>query len=208
MLAEGLREVFVDSGSVTEVCLVRGLEAAAEAAVARPDAFVIEVGAAIAPELPKRLGTMRRCAPRAKLVLLCSGRDTEHRLQQLGEPVGVTTVSVRSGTRELMEAVGIPEDQPEEEKVARIRPLPAPVRSAVPLTARERDVLEHVSRGLTTAQIGRLLGISTKTIDNHKQRIYMKLEVQSQAHAVAVAVRMGLINPGFSHAHAVVASAS
>jgi DNA-binding CsgD family transcriptional regulator len=39
------------------------------------------------------------------------------------------------------------------------------------------------------------MGISPKTVENHKQRIFSKLGVQNQAHAVAVAVRQGLVDP-------------
>jgi DNA-binding CsgD family transcriptional regulator len=39
------------------------------------------------------------------------------------------------------------------------------------------------------------MGISPKTVENHKQRIFAKLGVQNQAHAVAVAMRSGLVKP-------------
>jgi DNA-binding NarL/FixJ family response regulator len=71
---------------------------------------------------------------------------------------------------------------------------PSTVRdtSAV-LTSREREVLEFIGEGCTTWEVSRHLGISRKTVENHKQRIFAKLDVQNQAHAVAVAVRRGLI---------------
>lgn len=37
--------------------------------------------------------------------------------------------------------------------------------------------------------------VSAKTIENHKQRIFAKLEVQNQAHAVAKAHRLGILRP-------------
>jgi DNA-binding NarL/FixJ family response regulator len=61
------------------------------------------------------------------------------------------------------------------------------------LTKREREVLRHVASGLTTASSAERLGVSAKTIDNHKQRIFGKLGVQNQAHAVSVAHRMGIL---------------
>ena len=36
--------------------------------------------------------------------------------------------------------------------------------------------------------------ISAKTVENHKQRVFRKLDVQSQSHAVSVAMRLGLLN--------------
>jgi DNA-binding NarL/FixJ family response regulator len=71
-------------------------------------------------------------------------------------------------------------------------PLPDPL---VVLTDRQLEVLVCVGMGLAAHEIAARLDISPKTVDNHKQRIYARLGVQSQAHAVAVAMRAGLI-PG------------
>jgi DNA-binding CsgD family transcriptional regulator len=64
------------------------------------------------------------------------------------------------------------------------------------LTGRQLDVLVLVGMGLGAREIAERLRISPKTVDNHKQRIYARLGVQSQAHAVAVAMRAGLIPAG------------
>jgi DNA-binding NarL/FixJ family response regulator len=61
------------------------------------------------------------------------------------------------------------------------------------LTGRERDVLALVGAGCTTREISDRLSISRKTVENHKQHIFSKLQVRNQAHAVAVAMRAGLI---------------
>lgn len=61
------------------------------------------------------------------------------------------------------------------------------------LTSRERAVLTLVGSGCTTREISGRLAISRKTVENHKQRIFNKLQVRNQAHAVAVAMRAGLI---------------
>jgi DNA-binding NarL/FixJ family response regulator len=63
------------------------------------------------------------------------------------------------------------------------------------LTSREIDVLSLVGSGFTTREISVKLGISPKTVENHKQRIFSKLGVQNQAHAVAVALRSGVLQP-------------
>lgn len=63
------------------------------------------------------------------------------------------------------------------------------------LTAREVDVLNLLGAGHTSQEISERLAISRKTVENHKQRIFTKLDVQNQAHAVAVAVRHGFITP-------------
>jgi DNA-binding CsgD family transcriptional regulator len=57
------------------------------------------------------------------------------------------------------------------------------------LTAREREVLSLIAKGLAGKQVAKLLRISPKTVEQHKTRIYGKLGVANQAEAVAVAGR-------------------
>jgi DNA-binding NarL/FixJ family response regulator len=64
------------------------------------------------------------------------------------------------------------------------------------LTEREREVLSAVGSGATTREISKQLGISAKTVENHKHRIFAKLDVHNQAHAVSVAMRAGLLTMG------------
>ena len=57
------------------------------------------------------------------------------------------------------------------------------------LTAREREVLRLLARGLTNAQIGRTLFISEKTAGHHVSRILSKLGVRNRAEAATRAAR-------------------
>jgi protein AroM len=59
------------------------------------------------------------------------------------------------------------------------------------LTPRERDVLSLVARGFAGKQVARHLGISPKTVEQHKTRIFSKLGVPNQAAAVSVAMGAG-----------------
>jgi DNA-binding CsgD family transcriptional regulator len=59
------------------------------------------------------------------------------------------------------------------------------------LTAREREVLDLLRQGLTNAEIGNRLFISTKTAEHHVGRVLAKLGVRSRAEAAAVAVELG-----------------
>jgi DNA-binding NarL/FixJ family response regulator len=60
------------------------------------------------------------------------------------------------------------------------------------LTAREREVLKLLARGLTQLDIAGKLVISPKTVGTHIQRILTKLGVHSRAQAVVFAHREGL----------------
>ena len=54
------------------------------------------------------------------------------------------------------------------------------------LTAREREVLNLLARGLSNRDIAEQLVITNKTVKNHLSRIYEKIGVHSRAEAVAL----------------------
>lgn len=64
-------------------------------------------------------------------------------------------------------------------------------RSSFKLTRREVDVLELLVSGLRSKEIGQELSISRKTVATHIQNILMKLDVHSQAQAIAAALSSG-----------------
>ncbi len=67
---------------------------------------------------------------------------------------------------------------------------------AVPLTARETQILNYVANGNTNKQIAGALQISEQTIKNHVSAILRKLNANDRAHAVVLAMRRGWISAG------------
>ena len=61
------------------------------------------------------------------------------------------------------------------------------------LTARELDILCHVARGLSNAEIAERVFISEKTVRNHLTNIFSKLDVDSRAKAIVRARQGGLV---------------
>ena len=58
---------------------------------------------------------------------------------------------------------------------------PAPADSELDqLTAREREVLQHIARGYMYKEIGRRLSISTKTVEAHVSAVLRKLQLSSR----------------------------
>jgi DNA-binding NarL/FixJ family response regulator len=68
--------------------------------------------------------------------------------------------------------------------------------NGVRLTPRELDVLRLLGLGLRAAQIGTALGVRPATVENHKRRVFAKLDVHGETQAVAVALRRGLLATG------------
>ncbi|MBV9680998.1 MAG: response regulator transcription factor [Solirubrobacterales bacterium] len=60
------------------------------------------------------------------------------------------------------------------------------------LSAREREVLRLIARGLENAEIAQELGISPRTAKNHVSNILAKLGLPSRIQAAIYAVRRGL----------------
>ncbi|MEN3274018.1 MAG: hypothetical protein V7636_2779, partial [Actinomycetota bacterium] len=61
------------------------------------------------------------------------------------------------------------------------------------LTPREVEILRLIAAGMITREIAGEIGVTIKTVENHKQRIFRKLDVQNQAHAVSIAIRRGML---------------
>jgi DNA-binding NarL/FixJ family response regulator len=66
-------------------------------------------------------------------------------------------------------------------------------RSVVALTQREADVLLLLADGHTYEAIGRRLEISPETVRTHLQKACDRLDASTRTHAVATAIRLGLI---------------
>lgn len=60
------------------------------------------------------------------------------------------------------------------------------------LTARERDVLEGLAKGLPNKTIAYDLGISPRTVEVHRANLMTKLEVRSLSDALRIAFAAGL----------------
>jgi PAS domain S-box-containing protein len=70
-----------------------------------------------------------------------------------------------------------------------------PVRAQAPtvdLTPQERKILCSLSRGVSTAGIGRELNVTPATVRNHVQHILRKLRVHTRLQAVLRAAREGM----------------
>ena len=91
------------------------------------------------------------------------------------------------------------------EMVARLLKAPPVAKASSPttnrsantprFTEREREILAAIARGERSKEIAARLGLTRRTIETYLTTIYLKLEVDSRAAAVAVALERGLLKP-------------
>jgi len=71
-------------------------------------------------------------------------------------------------------------------------PVPQPVAGG-PLTTREREVLDLVSRGFTYIEVAERIGVAVSTIRTHVRGVYTKLDAHNKTEAVFEARQLGLL---------------
>jgi DNA-binding NarL/FixJ family response regulator len=76
-------------------------------------------------------------------------------------------------------------------------PAPAtPARRPSELTDREFEVLVHLARGASNAEIAGALYLGETTVKTHVSRILAKLGLRDRTHAVVFAYEHGIVEPG------------
>lgn len=82
---------------------------------------------------------------------------------------------------------------------AYMRTAPTPLSPALNhITARERQVLRLVARGLSNAEIADVLFVSGNTVKTHVGNLLSKLHARDRAHLVIAAYEHRLVSPGDS----------
>jgi DNA-binding NarL/FixJ family response regulator len=67
-----------------------------------------------------------------------------------------------------------------------VRPDPAELADALPITRRQAEVLVLLGEGRSDAEIAHRLGISVRTVGHHVEHILERLEVSNRTAAAGV----------------------
>lgn len=192
------RDRFIRSGlahvvsSEPDITVVGHVATAADLATLvrteRPDVVLLEIDADEwdAPRLSAALRKLQRT-----LRVIGMHDQVSPDLARRAYQAGVrSTVNYSAGAEAVLSAIR------GRHAVAPVATLPtARTCTRTSLTSREVEILRCIAAGMLTREIAEELGITLKTVENHKQRLFRKLDVQNQAHAVSIAIRQGVLAP-------------
>jgi DNA-binding NarL/FixJ family response regulator len=196
VVREGIRHVLAGEPGFEVVGeAANGEQALALAEAHRPDVVVLDVtmpgesGLRVAPRL-------RAAVPGARVLIMSMHENAEYVRE--GVRAGASGYLLKdSAAAELRLAVravhaggtyfsthaalGLSGAAPPPPTVVEPEPPAAPAAPADGLTARERDVLAGIARGLTNKEIAAELGISHRTVETHRESLMRKLNIRTVA---------------------------
>jgi two-component system response regulator NreC len=194
-LLKGIRDFVV----VAEVDLSHLVKAAREYS---PEVFLVELTEAGLVGL-RRVATLMRAAPAAAVLILSSNENPSYIRAMLA--TGVKAYVLRSARNsELYEAIRAAQrgrrylDPRLSDSIAEMLLGTNDTAIRKPrtkrLSGREAQVLRKVAQGFTTKTIAETLGVSEKTIQTYRERIYDKLELRTRADLVHYAIAHRMLN--------------
>jgi DNA-binding NarL/FixJ family response regulator len=206
ILRSGLRAILSSDDSIEVVDEAEnGRLAVQRARRHRPDVVLMDVRM---PDLDGIAATaeLLKAAPATKVIILTTFEIDEYILGALRAGASGFLLK-RSSPEQLIAAIHTVADgdallSPSVTRrlIERVAAHPILSRDADPrldeLTAREREVLELVSQGLSNAEIAETLVLERTTVKTHVQRILTKLGARNRIEVVIVAYEWGLITPG------------
>jgi DNA-binding NarL/FixJ family response regulator len=153
----------------------------------QPDIVLFDAGADIATSA--RLLTELRDRHRPVCLILTYEHLTRAGIT-LAAQLGIDALVPHSQGLDTLQALL----QRHAEEVRSRSPAPEAAIGEHGLTDQERQIIAALSAGHTADRVAELLEISRFTVENIKRRIYQKMRVSNQSHAIARAAALGLID--------------
>jgi len=197
MVRQGLVGILKASGEVEVVGeAADGHEAVEKALETRPDVVILDVS------MPRLNGIeaarrIRKALPETRILVLTMHDDDEYVHKMVN--AGASGYILKDGAAwELVTAIQTLHAGKDYFTAQARKALNgfAPSASDDPiarLTDREREIFQLLTEGKRNAEIATLLGISPKTVDNHRTRLMEKIGVHSVSELLRFAARRGLL---------------
>ena len=167
-----------------------GIEAVEETLRLKPDVIVMDL------MMPKKTGVeattdILAALPETKIIVLTTfaASDAIARALELGAAGAVMKTAEDGELVSIIRTVASGGRVVSEE----IQKLLADDPPAEKLTARQMDILESVTRGLTNADIAKMLGLREQSVKEHISAIFAKIGAANRSEAVAITLRKQLL---------------
>jgi len=136
--------------------------------------------------------------PEIKIVALTMFEEISY-FNQMIEAGASGFLLKKTTTQELKKAIGlvlIDESYFSEEFMASVNKYIKPKQkdSTIHLTDREQEVLELICKGYSNTEIAKKLGVSSRTIDGFRAKLFEKTGAKNAPNLVMFALKNGLIN--------------
>ena len=167
-----------------------GVEAVEETLRLKPDVIVMDL------MMPKKTGVeattdILAALPETKIIVLTTfaASDAIARALELGAAGAVMKTAEDGELVSIIRTVASGGRVVSDE----IQKLLADDPPAEKLTARQMDILESVTRGLTNADIAKMLGLREQSVKEHISAIFAKIGAANRSEAVAITLRKQLL---------------
>ena len=204
VVRDGLRLLLEAQGGITVVGdAADGRETVRQVKRLRPDVVVMDIAM---PELNgiEAAQQIRESCPATQVIILSMYADKEHISRALqagakgfvmkesaGKEVVEAVLTVRSGRHFLSRQISetMIDNYVHLRKTTQIK---SPLEQ---LSPREREVLQLVVEGKSSAEIAEILHLSTKTVETYRSRLMQKLGISDLPSLVKFAIQHGLTPP-------------
>lgn len=205
VVREGIRHVLSDGAGFSVVGEARsGADAVTSAAELRPDVVVLDISMPGGSGL-RAAGELIARVPAIRVLMLSVHDDIEYVHESIRAGAhgylrkDSAPADLRAAVRALYEGKEYysPEVAQQLAEAARRggRTPPSPPLAASVLTPREQQILVQVAAGRTNREIGAELGISSRTVEAHRESLMVKLGVRTVAGLTRLAISQGLLAP-------------
>jgi two-component system nitrate/nitrite response regulator NarL len=173
-----------------------GFEGIKAAGATRPDVVLLDLNMPGISGL-ETISAIRREAPEAQIVMLTVSEDADDLLQALRNGASgyllknIDSEFLVAAIRRAADGDSVVSPEMTGKLVQQVRAGAKPGPEHV-LSAREREILAHLARGLSNKEIARSLDVAESTVKIHVQHILRKLNLASRVQAAIWAVEHGI----------------
>jgi DNA-binding NarL/FixJ family response regulator len=203
VVREGIRHVLGDDQFTVVGEAQSGVEAIASAAQLQPNVVVLDISMPGGSGL-HAVGEILERVHGVRILMLSVHDDVEYVLESVraGAHGYLRKDSTPAELREAIRTVhagrtyyspALAEQMAEAMRRGSSAKQEPPARATDVLTARERQILVHIAQGKTNKEIGAELGISTRTVEAHRDSLMRKLGIRTVAGLTRLAIEQGLL---------------